>query len=66
MINVQVNRIVTRLLYIARVKGFEPFNTFDDLVVYTRDSFDVPDVIAKVAASTACAKSDAPLVKSNA
>ena len=58
-----MNKVVVRLLFKARVKAFEPFDTFDDLVVYIRDMYDVSDAIAKVAASTACAKSDVPLVK---
>lgn len=58
----EANVIVVKLLFRARY--MEPFDTFDDLVVYTRDMFNVSDAIAKVAASTACDKSDYPLVKS--
>lgn len=59
--NREVNTVVVRLLFIARNKAFVPFGTFDDLVVYVRDMYDVSDVVAKVAASTACTK--ATLVK---
>lgn len=64
--NIEANKVAVRLLFLARLSAFEPFDTFDDLVVYARDMYDVSDAIAKVAASTACAKSDAPLVKPNA
>jgi len=52
----EANTVAVRLLFVSRVKAFEPFDTFDDLVVYTRDMYNVSDAIAKVAASTACAK----------
>ncbi len=61
--NRETNIITLRLILISRNKAFVPFDTFDDLVVYARDMYDVSDVIAKVAASSACARSDDPLVK---
>lgn len=59
----EINAVVLGLLFKTRTNAFEPFGTFDDLVVYARDMYVVSDAVARVAASTACAKSDIPLVR---
>jgi hypothetical protein len=59
----EVNTSVAKMMFVVYKRGFIPFNTFDELVVYITDSQGVSPAIARIAASTVCEMSDIPVVK---